>query len=799
MQFQNWLDTPVLLTLLLTPPGGSSALPLEATIAPGGGTATVAPAAMWSSPQYTVTVTLRVGGKQYSLDPFPQPLPTVNSPQYPLPGSSPAAYVSVTVMPNAGPGSVTYILPPGPGGKPPAAQLLVRNNTADTVSVSANTAGFVGATVPSGATLPSPMVAGNMWLNIGTDSGVMLPPVASAAVGPANIAPLGPSQPAVPGDYVVFVEPLQVGVDPATQALVAQWPVTLFYVGESVASGEAPSYLLNVSNVAPDALVLTAASGQFLPTAWTPLGGKGPFSLPANTSAALVVSQDATLTVADPTTGVAVTTGAVTGATGVVAPVFSAAQFKLADPGPQVYANFLVGAPVAGTFLGQQLLLSSTMPVVVAATDPVPASTRPAGSPGPVLLYPAVDGAAPTALPILPAGVQPTIATSGATLALPGNGPVVARIVAASTTCPDDIAGQWSPRDTRPSLVMVATAAATLFGPPATTTIPGLAGMWVRPSGGSDIVFPLGGGTGTNPIPVESQSALTTLLVSTFYMGSGTCIGDYLETVCLAEGFSPCQPVVQYQQDRCLGYFHQGLGQLCAAACQGNVGTCETPGSGGSAGTAQANSIACGCETIANQCALVKFQGTPACACINRDADPGVVPPLAFQVGAGSSVPLTTLAQYKAAFTRAARGQAFPAQLQALEPCWWPPCAAQFPGLKDVNFKTVCGAPEVQCFAAVNDVVTDSTSIVNVDISQACGSGNAYTPGDGGSGSGSGSEGSGLEPDESKGGLSTPALAGIVVAVVVVLVGAVVAVVLLAKKPAGRPISATATAKPLPK
>jgi hypothetical protein len=795
MQFQNWLGTPVLLTLTLTPPGGSNTLPLEATIAPGGGTATVAPAAMWSSPQYTVSVALRVGGKQFSLDPFPQPLPTAtNTAQYPLPGSSPAAYVSVTVMPNAGPGSVTYIMPPGPGGKPPAAQLLVRNNTAGPVLVGSNVAGFQGATVPSGATLPSPMTAGTMWLFINSGTAVVLPPVASAAVGPANIAPLGPSQPAVPGDYVVFVEPLQVGVDPATQALVAQWPVTLFYVGESVASGQAPSYLLNVSNAAPDTLLLTAASGQFLPTAWTPLGGKGPFSLPANTSAALVVSQDATLTVTDPATGVAVTTGAVTGATGVVAPPFSAAQFVQADPGPQVFANFLVGAPVAGSFAGQQLLLSSTMPVVVAATDPVPASTRPAGSPGPVLLYPAVDGATPTALPVVPPGVLPTIATLGATLALPGNGPVVARIVAASTTCPDDVAGHWSPQDTRPSLVMVAPAAATLFGPTASTVIPGLAAMWVRPSGGTDVAFPLNNATAPNPIPVGSQSALTTLVVSTYFPGPGTCIKEYLQDVCAAEGFSPCQPVVQYQQDRCLGYFHQGLGQLCAAACQGNVGECNTPGSGASAGTVEADSIACQCAALMNLCVRPKFQSTPACACINRDADPGLVPPLAFQVGAGSSVPLTTLPQYKAAFTQAARGQAFPAQLEALEPCWWPPCAAQFPGLKDVNFKTVCGAPEVQCFAAVNQVITDSTSVVNVDISQACGSGNAYTPGEGGSGSGS--QGSGLASGGSKGGLSTPVLAGIVAAVVVVLVGAVLAVVFLAKKPAGRPISAPAPAKP---
>jgi hypothetical protein len=411
----------------------------------------------------------------------------------------------------------------------------------------------------------------------------------------------------------------------------------------------------------------------------------------------------------------------------------------------QQYFALVTGVPTVSTAPSCTVHVSTTPIIVIEVSPP---SAGQVAAHDTELIYPPIvtaNGSLQTPTPITPASDLLLFNFSGP-LVLKTNAQNGLAITEAS------LAGQWSESDTSPAYYIA---------------VPNSA--YMTKTNGTIVPSFVALGTATTAGVVYAVSVLVPQVTSE----DATSLGAYIKTVCITDGFdvSTCRPVVGLQQTAgCVGYFHNTLGALCTAACVGNDVVC----------TNNSQSTACACQQLASLCTTNPSNANlPMCACISRDTSP-----LRFQVGdLGSSVTLTE-------YTSRLPNNRLPSSLQTQEPCWWPPCTGQFAALQDQKTKPRCEKNLVNCFAAVNNVVSSKSSQVSTDISEACASTGSSTGSsfsqvpDSWIGDSSGTFSSSFELP--KHGLNKTALIAIAVVVVVVLagVGTGVALWVQGKKPA---------------
>ncbi len=261
---------------------------------------------------------------------------------------------------------------------------------------------------------------------------------------------------------------------------------------------------------------------------------------------------------------------------------------------------------------------------------------------------------------------------------------------------------------------------------------------------------------------------------------------QFLANVCGGNGFTRCRDIAGRPQEMCVGFFDttppSSIGALCSAI------VLDTAGQGSTNYLDTYNAI------TTNYCGDSKAVGfgMDACACITTAKDPYTGKPTdtlssttkwTFPGEQGS----TSFPDYVASFEQKT-GTQFPQLIINNAACWWPPCTGATPALLPLNVKTNCTQSVTNCFAAVNQITTDKTSTVSVDIIQACPSANTNDPGGGGNDPDGGSAGS-ADPvsDTKKSSKAVYISVGVVGAVVVaaIIAGFVVAIRRQNKRAAG--------------
>ncbi len=706
--------------------------------------------------------------------------------------------------------NVAGVYPVDSGGFIPPAQVLLTNFTSDSVTVTSvataasgsQPAGTASATVAPGKSLLQTLPYG-LGASLTCSGPSWQTPVPFAYGAPTPIALASNTTNSTTTAGAVYGT--AIGSPSWDTNGVPTWPVALQFLGPTGA------FAVTVNNVsAVDVAVAAAAgtTGSLVPTLWQTASGTT--VVPSGQVATLLVTSQATaLQFSESTTAAAggapvptvaaVAVGSAGNAVfaGYVSSPYSAIGSSSQAGTPAVITGFMVNSlwwgPMAPNSIGagNYVMVTDTAVAVISAVFPA------VGAPGyfagfvpdrfPELLYPSLDPAT-TATGFFP----PTPLTTNNLIVPNLSGPLVFKQQAVppgtSDTCPGDISGQWAPDDATAAKTTVVPNALMVGRPVQIVQQPGST-SWAPPTVPQGTVpLPAGIVKLTSTISTSTTNGVSVSYVTTVqvqvaaYSTVKTCLPSFVNDVCAAPLFQGCRPVVDYEQPQCLGYFQNMFAPLCSTACEGNTATCSTAGD---------SSVACACTAVTDMCSqnVEGMQNTPACACVNRSGPtPSTVPFLVGEPSGGSSgvgssddgsltwdgsgkdgpPGGTTYQQYKAAYSAAAKNAPFPPALDTLSACWWPPCQSQYPGLKNPDDKKTCSAALVECFAAVNDIVTDPTSSVSVDVTQAC-SGAATDPN-----SLLGSSGSSSFPNyfplQSKKKSNT----------MVYLIGAVVAVVLIA-------------------
>lgn len=369
----------------------------------------------------------------------------------------------------------------------------------------------------------------------------------------------------------------------------------------------------------------------------------------------------------------------------------------------------------------------------------------------PVLVYPAL-------------GPQPTVipqAGSSTSLVIENETTVVVKVRGAAwdkatnkAAFPGDIAGQWSATDPQAAATFAVShkdmddLSKSALNPPPTL-------LAATSSTANGVTFRYNLSVNCLYMPVGTTTA---------YFGN---MAMYIQNVCAMPGYRDCRPVVDIAQATCAGYFNNTVGEACAAACDDN-----TAGLGPSGGSGSSTVVPEACQQmIETYCAGPAAIHDPACACgLLQTSD------VSFEIVTGE--PRQTFAGFGQAY-KTITGDPLPARLEgSYAACWWPPCAGINSAMQKPSNKSLCAQNVVNCFAAINDVVTDPTSFVSQNIANACGSGN-YTPvAPGAGGSSSGSLALPSPPKSGSKGLLLPAIVvgGVLLLVILVIIIVVVRV-----------------------
>jgi hypothetical protein len=414
-----------------------------------------------------------------------------------------------------------------------------------------------------------------------------------------------------------------------------------------------------------------------------------------------------------------------------------------------------------------EIVLTDSPPVVVRVNPTPPTSTAP--SFWPVLVYPKLAPPVPGSAIVQ---AQATSTSLGQTLptavvALVGyKGPLVFTVNA---------------------LAEVSTAVAQPFeynSMPATTfaVSVGPSGPYVEPG----VVLP------ATVAPQQNGTVLTvqvqqTALCATLLTGLQSVTSckvnnvpspNYFDNVCVQGGFQDCRAIAGVPQSSCIGFFSSTVGNPCSTACGG-----REYAQGSYTGN-DAIDGPCLATFSGNYCGVKSGDGTYepddaldkdlACACVRRETSD-----IKFDIGgSGTAADAMTYKDYKALLRTLLAKAGQSASILDASSCWWPPCNSGYTSaLPDTYAELQCTQSFTNCFAAVGKYIRDPTSIIQVDIDNACGTTDSSSQntfaGNGASGASSGSSIGGA----GRAGAAKPTLSDTMT--IVVIVGVLCALILI--------------------
>jgi hypothetical protein len=469
------------------------------------------------------------------------------------------------------------------------------------------------------------------------------------------------------------------------------------------------------------------------------------------------------------------------------------------------------------------LLITSTPLLTVAATGAalttsltfnsrkLPSSNPFIGSSTPILNYPPqllvpldntfVPGGGPSSAPAgvssATAGAQvlPTVNTQGMPLPmalLNIDGGIVIKVPTTGVAAGDTgLASRWVPGSTQgamtffvPAYVQTSTKTPASFLPPDTSR--SVDNVYTAQTGDVFMLLLFNSTSSVQPLPFQVAATtgfrvdVVVPLSVDFAVFSGTA-AQFLGNVCGGNGFTRCRDIAGRPQTRCLGTFDTTVGGLCSAILF------DTEGEGNSDYLGAYTNMT---QTYCGQPGKPMGVGfsTDACACIATKEDNAgnttINSPTTwtFPGEQGS----TSFPDYVASFEKRT-GTQFPQLMMNNAACWWPPCTGATPALLPLDVKTNCTQNVTNCFAAVNQITTDKTSTVSVDIIQACPSANTNDPGGGGNDDGGSADSANPVSGTKKSSKAVYISVGVVGAVVVaaIIAGFVVAIRRQNKRAAG--------------
>ena len=262
----------------------------------------------------------------------------------------------------------------------------------------------------------------------------------------------------------------------------------------------------------------------------------------------------------------------------------------------------------------------------------------------------------------------------------------------------------------------------------------------------------------SRPAAPDKVTGWYTLTLYVSWTTTQMTVTDFVDDVCFGTGFGSCSSVSgNPPRPECLGIYSTVVSGTCQTLC--GPGNTDAEAAAACAGASSA------------YCALAENFNSPECACINRATSTQTV----YLGGVGE----LTFSQFLA-YLQAGSGARLPQSIIDSAPCWWPLCQ-QGQSLSPYPLAD-CSQNLQECYVAVNNVVSDPTSVVN--ITTACGAPGGGGGGGGGSGGGGGGGGQPPSPGPPAQALPTAAVYGIAFGSVAVILAVVIALaVVLMNKP----------------